>query len=130
MFAVAAGQAVKCAAECRDGKKITQNISGKNVADNTANLLGGSVLCYAESNPSIPETEEQKAVKIMGLVDKAIAAPGTPFAQWIFSPANLEEVSSALRMRNFKVEGASSVTKQRCEFEKLLRGGRMPKLPE
>ena len=62
----------------------------------------------------------------MSLVDKAITAPATPFAQWIFSPANLAEVSSALRMKNFKVEGASSVTKQRCEFEKLLRGGPMP----
>ena len=126
MFAVAAAQAVKCAAECRDGKKITQNISGKNVSVNTANLLGGNVLCYPESNPSIPETEEQKAVKIQSMVDKAIAAPGTPFAQWIFSPANLAEVSGALRMKNFKVEGASSVIKQRCEFEKLLRGGPMP----
>ena len=126
MFAVAAGQAVKCAAECRDGKQITQNIAGKNVSVNTANLLGGNVLCYPESNPSIPETEEQKAVKIMSLVDKAITAPATPFAQWIFSPANLAEVSSALRMKNFKVEGASSVTKQRCEFEKLLRAGPMP----
>jgi hypothetical protein len=125
-FAQAAQQAVKCAAECRDGKQITQNISGKNVSVNTANLLGGNVLCYPESNPSIPETEEQKGVKIMGMVDKAIAAPGTPFAQWVFSPANLAEVSSALRMKNFKVEGASSVTKQRCEFEKLLRGGPMP----
>ena len=126
MFAQAAGQAVRCAAECRDGAQIKQNIEGKNVTVNTANLLGGNVLCYPESNPSIPETEEQKAVKIMGMVDKAIAAPGTPFAQWVLGPANLVEVASALRMKNFKVEGASSVTKQRCEFEKLLRGGPMP----
>jgi hypothetical protein len=126
MFAAAAAQAVKCAAECRDGKEIKQNIDGKNISVNTANLLGGNVLCYPESNPSIPETEEQKSVKVMSLVDKAITAPGTPFAQWIFSPANLVEVSSALRLKNFKVEGASSVTKQRCEFEKLLRSGPMP----
>ena len=128
MFAVSAQQAVKCAAECRDGKNITQSLGeGRgNVTVNTANLLGGNVLCYPESNPSIPETEEQKAVKIQGMIDKAIAAPGTPFAQWIFSPSNLAEVSSALRMKNFKVEGASSVIKQRCEFEKLLRGGPMP----
>ncbi len=97
MFALAAAQAVKCAAECRDGKQITQNLGpGRgNVSVNTANLLGGNVLCYPESNPSIPETEEQKAVKIMGMVDKAIAAPASPFAQWVFSPSNLAETAQA-----------------------------------
>jgi hypothetical protein len=29
-------------------------------------------------------------------------------------------------MKNYKVQGASSVTKQRCEFEMLLRGAPMP----
>jgi hypothetical protein len=128
MFAVSAQQAVKCAAECRDGKEITQNLGPErgNVTVNTANLLGGNVLCYPESNPSIPETEEQKAVKIMSMVDKAIAAPATPFAQWVFSPSNLAETAQALRMKNYKVVGASSVTKQRCEFEMLLRNVPMP----
>ena len=123
MFATSAGQAVKCAAECRDGKEVTQSIPGRgNVSVNTANLLGGNVLCYPESNPSLPETEEQKAVKIMGLIDKANLNPGSPFAQWVFSPSNLAETASALRMKNYKVAGASSVTKQRNEFETLLRG--------
>ena len=128
MFALSAAQAVKCAAECRDGKQITQNLGPEhgNVSVNTANLLGGNVLCYPESNPSIPETEEQKAVKIMGMIDKAITTPGSPFAQWVFSPSNLAETAAALRMKNYKVQGASSVTKQRCEFEKLLRGAPMP----
>jgi hypothetical protein len=127
LFATAARQAVKCAAECRDGKTISQNIPERgNIKVNTANLLGGNVLCYPESNPSIPETEEQKAVKIMGMIDKAITAPATPFAQWVFSPSNLAETASSLRMKNYKVQGASSVTKQRCEFETLLRGGPMP----
>lgn len=123
MFATAAGQAVKCAAECRDGKEVTQSIPGRgNVSVNTANLLGGNVLCYPESNPSLPETEEQKAVKIMGLIDKANLNPTSPFSQWVFSPSNLAETASALRMKNYKVAGASSVTKQRNEFETLLRG--------
>jgi hypothetical protein len=127
LFATAARQAVKCAAECRDGEEITQNIPGRgNVTVNTANLLGGNVLCYPEGNPSIPETEEQKAVKITQMIDKAITAPATPFAQWVFSPSNLAETASALRMKNYKVQGASSVIKQRCEFETLLRGGPMP----
>jgi hypothetical protein len=122
LFALAAGQAVKCAAECRDGKELSQNVPGHgNIRVNTANLLGGNVLCYAESNPSIPETEEQKAVKIVGMIDKAITAPATPFAQWVFSPSNLAETASALRMKNYKVPGASSVTKQQNEFEMLLR---------
>jgi hypothetical protein len=128
MFAQAAGQAVKCAAECRDGKQINQNLGPErgNVSVNTANLLGGNVLCYPESNPSIPETEEQKSLKITNMIEKAITAPGTPFAAWVFSPSNLAETASALRMKNYKVQGASSVTKQRCEFEKLLRGEPMP----
>ena len=127
LFATAARQAVKCAAECRDGKEISQNIQGRgNVTVNTANLLGGNVLCYPESNPSLPETEEEKAVKIMTLIDKANLAPASPLAQWVFSPSNLEETSKALRMKNYKVAGASSVTKQRSEFELLLRAAPMP----
>lgn len=128
LFAIAAGQAVKCAAECRDGKQINQNLGPErgNVSVNTANLLGGNVLCYPESNPSIPETEEQKSLKITNMIEKALQAPATPFAAWVFSPSNLAETASALRMKNYKVQGASSVTKQRCEFEKLLRGTPMP----
>ena len=127
MFALAAGQAVKCAAECRDGKEITQNIPGRgNLSVNTANLLGGNVLCYAESNPSFPETAEQVSAKVLGLVNTANQTPGSPLAQWVFSPSNLAETASALRMKNYKVAGATSVTKQRGEFEVLLRGTPMP----
>ena len=126
MFALAAAQAVKCAAECRDGKEITQNLGpGRgNVTVNTANLLGGNVLCYAESNPAFPESWQQKESKIMDLVNKSSANPA--LAQWIFSPSNLAETASALRMKNYKVAGASSVTKQQSEFEVLLRQGPMP----
>ena len=127
MFASAAQQAVKCAAECRDGKELNQNIPGRgNLVVNTANLLSGNVLCYPESNPSFPETSEQVAAKVMSLVDKANQVPGSPLAQWVFSPSNLAETASALRMKNYKVAGAVSVTKQRSEFEVLLRGGPMP----
>lgn len=125
MFAGAARQAVKCAAECRDGKEITQNLTGKgNVTVNTANLLSGNVQCYAESNPAFPESWQQKETKIMDLVNKSAANPA--LAQWIFNPANLAEVASALRMKNYKVAGATSVTKQQAEMEVLLRGTPMP----
>jgi hypothetical protein len=60
----------------------------------------------------------------MQLVDKSAANPA--LAQWIFSPSNLAETASALRMKNYKVAGASSVTKQQAEFEILLRSGPMP----
>jgi hypothetical protein len=128
LFADAARQAVKCAAECRDGKEITQNLGQDrgNVVVNTANLLGGNVLCYPESNPSLPETEEQKAAKIMNLIDKANQAPASPLSQWVFSPSNLEETAKAFRMKNYKVAGATSVTKQRSEFELLLRAAPVP----
>src|SRR6202521_1339241 len=127
MFAFAAGQAVKCAAECRDGAEVKQNIPGRgNVSVNTANLLSGNVMCYAESNPAFPETSEQKEVKIMGLITQGDQTPGSPLAQWVFSPSNLAGTASALRMKHYKVAGATSVTKQRGEFEVLLRSGPMP----
>lgn len=125
MFAQAAQQAVKCAAECRDGKELRENIPGKgNLTVNTANLLSGNVQCYPESNPAFPESWQQKETKIMSLVDKSAANPA--LAQWIFNPSNLSEVSSALRMKGYKVAGATSVTKQQSEFETLLRGQPMP----
>ncbi len=122
MFAGAAQQAVKCAAECRDGKVIKQNIKGKgNLKVNTANLLSGNVLCYAESNPAFPESWQQKETKLMQMIDKAAANPALSAIVW--SPSNSNEVLSELRMKGIKVPGASSSTKQRNEFEVLLRSG-------
>jgi hypothetical protein len=122
MFAAAGQQAVKCAAECRDGKIIRQNIKGKgNVSVNTANLLAGNVLCYAESNPAFPESWQQKETKLMDLINKG--ASNQALNALIFSPSNSIELVSALRMKGFKVPGASSAAKQRNEFEVLLRSG-------
>ena len=135
MFAQAARQAVKCAAECRDGKQITQNIpvgggtgqakgETKNVSVNTANLAKGKVLCFAESNPAFPESWAQKEAKLMQLVDVAIQNP--EMAQWLFSSQNLPVLAEGIRMKNFRVPGAASVTKQKYEFEILLRSGPQP----
>jgi hypothetical protein len=124
MFAVSAEQAVHCAAECRDGKEIKQNIPGKGkLTVNTANLLAGKVLCYAESNPAFPESWQQKEAKIENMISMSASNP--LLAQWFLSPSNLAEVASGLRMKGFKVTGATSVTKQRNEFELLLRKGPM-----
>jgi hypothetical protein len=122
MFAAAAQQAVKCAAECRDGKTIRQNIKGKgNIAVNTANLLAGNVLCYAENNPAFPETWQQKEGKLKELITQG--ATNQALNAIIFSPSNSVEVLDALRMKGFKIPGASSAAKQRNEFEVLLRTG-------
>ena len=124
MFAAAAEQAVRCAAECRDGKEIKQNIPGRgNLTVNTANLLAGKVLCYAESNPAFPESWQQKEAKIENMISMSASNP--LLAQWFLGPSNLAEVASGLRMKKFKVVGATSVTKQRNEFELLLRKGPM-----
>lgn len=124
LFAEAARQAVKCAKECRDGKKVSQNIPGRgNVTVNTANLAG-NVLCYAESNSAFPESWAQREAKLMQMIDSATQNPA--MQKWLFSPANLPILADGIRMKNFKVPGASSVTKQKNEFEVLLRSGPMP----
>lgn len=124
MFAEAARQAVKCAAECRDGQTITQTVPGEGkIRVNTKNLTG-NVLCYAESNPAFPESWAQREAKLMSLVDASASNPEV--AKWLFSSTNLPALADGIRMKAFKVPGASSVTKQKSEFEKLLRSGPMP----
>jgi hypothetical protein len=46
--------------------------------------------------------------------------------QWLFSPSNLPILQSGIRLKKFKVPGADSITKQKAEFELLLRSGPMP----
>jgi hypothetical protein len=122
MFAAAAQQAVKCAAECRDGKTIQENIKGKgNVSVNTANLLAGNVTCYPDTNPAFPESQSQKEQKLMTWVDKSAANPALNAI--VFSPSNSIELFDQMRMKGFKVPGASSAAKQRNEMEVLLRTG-------
>ena len=122
LFAVAAKQAVKCAAECRDGKRISQNLPGRGIVNvNSANLLRGNVLCYPESNPSIPESWEQREMKLLNMID---ASSQNPMLQaWLMSPDNISALADGIRMKQFKVPGAVSVTKQKCELELLLRSG-------
>ena len=120
LFAVAAKQAVKVAAECRDGKKLTQFVPGKGpVSVNSANLLRGNVLCYPESNPSIPESWEQREMKLMSMIDASSQNP--TLQAWLMSPDNLSALADGIRMKEFRVPGAVSITKQKCELELLLR---------
>ncbi len=124
LFAECARQAVGCAAECRDGKQISQTFKGiGRVSVNTSNL-SGNVLCYPESDPSFPESSAQREAKLTGLVDASSANPS--LAAWIFSPENLPVLQDGLRLKGFKVTGATSITKQKSEFELLLRSGPMP----
>jgi len=124
MFAEAARQAVKCARDCRDQKNITQNIPGVgNVSVNTANLAG-NVTCYPESDTAFPESWAQREQKLMALVDASSANPAVQ--QWLFSPANLPALADGIRMKAFKVPGTTSVTKQKSEFEILMRGEPSP----
>jgi hypothetical protein len=125
LFAEAARQAVLCAKECRDEKPISQNIPGRgNVQVNMNNLGAGNVLCYPESNPAFPESWAQRETKLMSMIDASTQNPA--IAQWLFSPANLPLLADGIRMKSFKVPGASSVAKQKGEFELLLRGSAAP----
>lgn len=130
LFAEAALQAVGCAKDCRDGKQISQNVPGagangeaRTVSVNTSNLAG-NVLCYAESNPAFPESWAQREAKLMQMIDAS--TQNQSIQQWLFSPANLPILADGVRMKAFKVPGASSVAKQKMEFEILLRSGPMP----
>jgi hypothetical protein len=60
----------------------------------------------------------------MKMVDSSAANPS--IQAWLFSPANLPILQDGIRMKAFKVPGATSITKQKAEFELLLRSGPMP----
>jgi hypothetical protein len=124
LFAECARQAVGCAADCREGKKISQAIPGRGaISVNTSNL-SGNVLCFPESNPAFPESWNQKEAKLLKMVDTSSANPA--IQAWLFSPANLPVLQDGIRMKAFKVPGATSITKQKAEFEVLLRSGPTP----
>jgi|HubBroStandDraft_1064217.scaffolds.fasta_scaffold04593_7 hypothetical protein len=121
LFAECARQAVGCAADCRDGQRISQTVPGRGkISVNTANL-SGNVLCFPESNPAFPESWNQKEAKLIKMVDQSSANPA--LQAWLFSPPNLPILQDGIRMKAFKVPGASSITKQKAEFEILLRSG-------
>jgi hypothetical protein len=94
------------------------------VSVNLDKLSHGDVLCYSESNPAFPESWHQREQKMLMMVDSSTQNPG--LAQWLFSPANLPILADAIRMRDFKIPGAASVTKQKGEFELLLRAEPQP----
>jgi hypothetical protein len=124
LFAECARQAVGCAADCRDGQRISQTVPGRGrVSVNTANL-SGNVLCFPEANPAFPESWNQREAKLIKMIDASATNQG--IAQWIFSPANLPILQDGIRMKAFKVPGATSITKQKAEYELLLRSGPMP----
>ncbi len=124
MFAECARQAVGCAADCRDGKKISQTLPGRGkVTVNTSNLAG-KVLCFPEANPAFPESWNQKEAKLIKMIDAS--TQNEAIRQWLFSPSNLPILQSGIRLKKFKVPGADSITKQKGEMELLLRSGPMP----
>jgi hypothetical protein len=121
LFAETTRQAVGCAADCREGKRLSMSMgAGKVVRVNTSNL-NGNVLCYPESDPSFPESSAQREAKLMGMVDTSTS--NQALQQFIFSPSNLPVLQSGLRLKAFKVPGAVSMNKQKMEREVLLRSG-------
>jgi hypothetical protein len=124
LFAECARQAVGCAADCREGKQISQMFKGVGrITVNTSNLAG-NVLCFPESDPSFPESSAQREAKVKSMVDAS--SSNSQLAEWLFSPENLPQLQTDLRLKGYKVNGASSIVKQKSEFELLLRSGPMP----
>jgi len=124
LFAECSRQAVGCAADCREGKKISQSIPGKGVVSVNTSNLSGNVLCYPESDPTFPESSAAREAKLMSMVDTSTS--NQALQQWIFSPSNLPALQDGLRLKAFHIPGASSAAKQKNEFELLLRSGPMP----
>ncbi len=124
LFAECARQAVACAADCREGKVLTESLPGiGRVSVNTSNL-SGNVLCFPESNPAFPEAWNQREAKLLQMVDTSAQNP--MLQQWLFSPPNLPVLADGIRMKAFKIPGASSIVKQKAEMEILLRSGPVP----
>jgi len=122
LFALAARQAAMLTAKCAS-KDINDVIPGKGRVSIKLNSLKGNVLCFPESNPEFPESWAQKENRVMSVVDKAMAAPGSKFSEMVLDPENLAAIKSAIRLNDFTIDGADSVEKQRAEFEILLRSG-------
>lgn len=121
MFACAAKQAVMLIAKCTN-RDISEIIPGKGLVSIPLNSLKGNVLCYPESNPQFPESWAQRESRVMTILDSALKSPDAAVSQMILDPENLEEIQSAIRIKNFTIPGAASVKKQRGEMEILLRG--------
>ncbi len=124
LFAECARQAVGCAADCREGQRISQTVPGRGVVSVNTSNLSGNVLCFPESNPAFPESWNQREAKLIKMIDAS--TQNQAISQWLFSPANLPILQDGIRMKAFKVPGATSITKQKAEFELLLRSGPMP----
>ena len=125
MFASAARQAAMLTARCAN-KDIEDVIPGRGNIIVKLNNLKGSVLCYPEANPELPESWAQKEQRITGLVDMALKSPDSATGQMILAPNNLKEIRSALRLRGINIKGESSVEKQEAELEILMRSAPMP----
>src|SRR6266850_1855923 len=122
MFASAARQAAMLMARCT-AKDINDVVPGKGKISINVNSLKGNVLCFAEQNPEFPESWSQKETRIMSVVDKALASPGSEFSKLVLDPKNLKAIRSAVRLNDFTIKGSASVEKQEAEFEILLRSG-------
>ena len=125
MFALAAKQAVMLIARCTN-RDISEIIPGKGHVSIPANSMKGNVLCYPESNPQFPESWAQRETRVMAIIDSALQSPDAVVSQMVLDPENLEEIRSAIRIKNFTIPGADSVRKQRGEMEILLRGAPVP----
>lgn len=125
MFADDARQAVMLTAKCAN-KDINDVIPGKGNVSVKLNNMKGNVLCYPEANPEFPESWAQKETRVMSIVDKALAAPGTEFSDLVLAPKNLKAIKSAIRLHGFVIKGADSVEKQEAELQILLRSGPYP----
>lgn len=116
-------QAVQQAAK-NGNDSISDTVKGVGRIQVEISDLRGNVLCYPESDSSIPESWAQR----QGLFLEALQqVPQNPFYTSLLSvPANARLVKDAIGFSELEVPGASSVEKQQAEFDLLKKNGPVP----
>lgn len=86
--------------------------------------LRGNVLCYSESDSSIPECWAQKQGLFLEAIEQSLQ---NPFYQGLISvPANARIIKDGIGMSELNVPGAASTEKQQAEFDLLKKNGPVP----
>lgn len=115
-------QAVRLAAQCRQGDVIGTLGSGQRIQIEIADLRG-NVLAFPEESPNFPESWVQKEQKMQMLVQNA----ANPFVAGLLgTPNNLRLARNAIGLSDFEVPAAESYDKQLGEFELLLSSEPLP----
>jgi hypothetical protein len=114
-------QAVQQAAK-NGNDSISDTVKGLGRIQVEMSDLRGNVLCYPESDSSIPESWAQR----QGLFLQAVESQNPFFQQLLSVPANSRIAKDAIGLAELEVPGAASIEKQQAEFDLLKKTGPVP----